>query len=59
MKTPVELRYLQRPVGEQLLLSLNVSPVQFGMPHLVDELRVQELHRDRVAGAAFEHAGYL
>ena len=31
--------------GEQLLLSLNVSPVQFGMPQLVDDLRrVLEVH---------------
>jgi diguanylate cyclase (GGDEF)-like protein len=32
--------------GEQLLLSLNVSPVQFGMPQLVDDLRrMLELHQ--------------
>jgi diguanylate cyclase (GGDEF)-like protein len=32
--------------GEQLLLSLNVSPVQFGMPQLVDDLRrLLELHQ--------------
>jgi diguanylate cyclase (GGDEF)-like protein len=32
--------------GEQLLLSLNVSPVQFGMPQLVDDLRrMLEVHQ--------------
>ncbi|MEX6503580.1 putative bifunctional diguanylate cyclase/phosphodiesterase [Pseudomonas zhanjiangensis] len=30
---------LSRQFGEQLVLSLNVSPVQFGMPQLVDDLR--------------------
>ena len=41
-----QCRAWRQQFGEQLLLSLNVSPVQFGMPHLVDELRrILELHQ--------------
>jgi diguanylate cyclase (GGDEF)-like protein len=40
-----QCRAWQPCFGERLLLSLNVSPVQFGMPQLVDDLRrVLELH---------------
>ncbi|HSX72306.1 MAG TPA: bifunctional diguanylate cyclase/phosphodiesterase, partial [Pseudomonas sp.] len=40
-----QCRAWQAQFGDQLLLSLNVSPVQFGMPQLVDELRrVLESH---------------
>jgi len=41
-----QCRAWQAQFGEALLLSLNVSPVQFGMPQLVDDLRrVLERHR--------------
>jgi diguanylate cyclase (GGDEF)-like protein len=39
--------------GESLLLSLNISPVQFGMPTLVDDLR-QALVRHQVSPAQLE-----
>jgi len=41
-----QCRAWQAQFGERLLLSLNVSPVQFGMPQLVEDLRrVLERHQ--------------
>ena len=43
-----QCRAWQPRFGEELLLSLNVSPVQFGMPQLVDDLRrLLDLHQLR------------
>ncbi|RIA19888.1 response regulator receiver modulated diguanylate cyclase/phosphodiesterase [Ectopseudomonas oleovorans] len=40
-----QLAAFKRQFGEELVLSLNVSPVQFGMPQLVADLqRVLEIH---------------
>ncbi len=45
-----QCRAWQAKFGEQLLLSINVSPVQFGMPQLVDDLRrMLDLHQLRPA----------
>ncbi|MEO4046267.1 EAL domain-containing protein [Pseudomonas sp. CAU 1711] len=50
-----QCRAWQAQFGEQLLLSLNVSPVQFGMPQLVDDLRrVLETHQLQAAQLEIE-----
>ncbi|MBD9414673.1 EAL domain-containing protein [Pseudomonas sp. PDM16] len=48
-----QCRTWQAKFGEQLLLSINVSPVQFGMPQLVDDLR-RMLEQHRLAPSQLE-----
>ena len=48
-----QCRVWRERFGEELLLSLNVSPVQFGMPQLVDDLR-RALERHGVKASQLE-----